>query len=97
MDQPKPRQTATRLGNRTKKAIKRQCKSIHDRFTNDPVYRASQLKIEWTEAICLKMDHLAQQDHHYVANCVLVEVDGLIEATFLGLVRALFDVLVPAS
>ena len=38
---------------------------IHYRFQRDPVYRDSQLKIGWTEEMCIAMDKLAQEDHSY--------------------------------
>ena len=40
-------------------------KGVHDRFLRDQVFRASQLKIGWTEQKCTEMDELAQQDHTY--------------------------------
>ena len=39
--------------------------AIHDRFLRDPVYRASQLAIGWTEQKCKEWDELAQEDHTY--------------------------------
>ena len=39
---------------------------IHDRFLNDPDFRASQLEHDRTEEVCIKMDGLADKDftHH---------------------------------
>ena len=41
-------------------------KGIHDRFLNDPEFRASQLEHDRNEEVCFKMDELAQKDfsHH---------------------------------
>ena len=38
---------------------------IHDRFLRNPVYRKSQLSIEWTELKCKEMGELAREDHTY--------------------------------
>ena len=38
---------------------------IHDRFLRDPVYRESQLALEWTEQQCKEWDELAKEDHTY--------------------------------
>ena len=38
---------------------------IHDRYLRDPVYRASQLAIGWTEQKCKEMDELAKENHTY--------------------------------
>ena len=42
--------------NARKRCIKKKFEGIHDRFQRDPVYRASQLKIGWTEEKCIAMD-----------------------------------------
>ena len=43
-----------------RRCLKKKFERIHDRFQRDPVYRASQLKIGWTEENCIAMDKLAQ-------------------------------------
>ena len=52
--------------NLKKRCIKRLFKGIHDRFLNDPDFRASQLEHDRTEEVCIKMDELAEKDfsHH---------------------------------
>ena len=39
---------------------------IHDRFANDPDFRAAQFEHDRDEEVCIKMDELAQADfsHH---------------------------------
>ena len=44
------------------RCIKRRFKGIHDRFLNDPEFRASQLEHDRTEEVCIQMDELAQKD-----------------------------------
>ena len=53
-----------------RRCLKKNFERIHDRFQRDPVYRASQLKIGWTEENCIAMDKLAQENHSY---CPLFE------------------------
>ena len=48
-----------------KRCVKKYYDGIHDRFQRDPVFRDSQLKIDWTEEKCIAMDKLAQEDHSY--------------------------------
>ena len=50
---------------REKEMSQRDDGRIHDRFLRDQVYRASQLKIGWTEEKCIDMDKLAQENHSY--------------------------------
>ena len=52
--------------NLRKRCIKRNIQRIHDRFLNDPDFRASQLEHDRDEEVCTKMDELAQKDfiHH---------------------------------
>ena len=49
-----------------KRCIKKGYQGIHDRFVNDPDFRASQLEHDRDEEVCTKMDELAQKDfsHH---------------------------------
>ena len=56
-----------------KVVLKSNHKSMHDRFMKDPVYRASHLKINWTDETCLKIDELSQQNHHSVATLAVRE------------------------
>ena len=51
--------------NLRKRCIKRRLKGIHDRFLNDPEFRASQLEHNRTEEVCIQMDELAQKDPSY--------------------------------
>ena len=51
--------------NARKRCIKKKFEGIHDRFLRDPVFRDSQLESDWTEAKCIAMDKLAQEDHSY--------------------------------
>ena len=48
--------------NLRKRCIKRHFKGIHDRFLDDPEFRASQLELDRTEEVCIQMDELAQKD-----------------------------------
>ena len=52
--------------NLRKRCIERNFEGIHDRFLNDPEFRASQLEHDRTEEVCIKMDELAEKDfsHH---------------------------------
>ena len=53
--------------NLKKRCIKRPFKGIHDRFLNDPEFRASQLEHDRDEEACIKMDELADKDFsHYM-------------------------------
>ena len=49
--------------NARRRCIKKNFKGIHDRFQKDLTYRASQLKIGWTEEKCIEMEKLAQKYH----------------------------------
>ena len=51
--------------NARKRCIKKNYDGIHCRFQPKPVYRDSQLKIDWTEEKCIAIDKLAQEDHSY--------------------------------
>ena len=51
--------------NLRKRCVKRNFEGIHDRFLNDPDFRASQLEIDRTEEICIQMDKDAQKDFTY--------------------------------
>ena len=48
-----------------KRCIKRPFQGIHDRFLNDPDFRASQLEHDRHEEVCIKMDELAQKYFSY--------------------------------
>ena len=48
--------------NARRRCIKKNFKGIHDRFQKDLTYRASQLKIGWTEEKCIEMEKLAQEN-----------------------------------
>ena len=48
--------------NARKRCIKNNFDGIHDRFQRDPVFRDSQLKIDWTDEKCIALDELAQED-----------------------------------
>ena len=52
--------------NLKKRCIKRRFKGIHDRFLNDPDFRASQLEHDRTEEVCIETNKDAQKDftHH---------------------------------
>ena len=52
--------------NLRKRCIKRRFQGIHDRFFNDPEFRASQLEHDRNEEVCIQMDELAQEGffHH---------------------------------
>ena len=52
--------------NLRKRCIKRRFKGIHDRFVNDPEFRASQLEHDRTEEVCIQMDELEQKDFSYL-------------------------------
>ena len=49
-----------------KRCVKRRFQEIHHRLLNDPEFRASQLKHDPNEEVCIKMEELAQKDfsHH---------------------------------
>ena len=47
--------------NLKKRCIKRRFKGIHDRFLNDPDFRAAQLEHDRDEEVCIKMDELADK------------------------------------
>ena len=51
--------------NARRRCLKKKFEGIHDRFLKDSTYRDSQLKIGWTEEMCLAMNKLAQEDHSY--------------------------------
>ena len=51
--------------NSRKICIKKKFEGIHDRFQNDVKLRDSQLRIDRTEEICIKMDEVAQKDFTY--------------------------------
>ena len=51
--------------NARRRCLKKKFEGIHDRFQRDPLHRASQLKIGWTEEKCIEMDKLAQENHSY--------------------------------
>ena len=48
--------------NLIKRCIKKHFKVIHDRFLNDPEFRASHLEHDRDEEVCIKMDDLADED-----------------------------------
>ena len=48
-----------------KRCIKRHFQGIHDRFFINTEFRASQLKHDPTEKVCIQMDELAQTDFSY--------------------------------
>ena len=52
--------------NLKKRCIKKHFQGIHDRFLNDPEFRASQLEHDRNEEVCFQMYELAQKDfiHH---------------------------------
>ena len=52
--------------NLRKRCIKRHFQGIHQRFVNDPEFRASQLEHDRDEDVCIKMDELAPKHfrHH---------------------------------
>ena len=47
--------------NLRKRCIKRRFQGVHDRFLNDPEFRASQLEHDRSEEVCFQMDELAQK------------------------------------
>ena len=51
--------------NLRKRCIKRRFQGIHDRFLNDPEFRASQLEHDRNEEVCIQMDKDAQKDFTY--------------------------------
>ena len=53
--------------NLRKRCIKRHSEGIHDRFSIDPEFRASQLEHDRTEEVCIEMDELADKNFsHYM-------------------------------
>ena len=51
--------------NLRKRCIKRHFQGIHHRFVKDPEFRASQLKHDRTEEVCIQMKELTQKDVSY--------------------------------
>ena len=49
--------------NARKRCLQINYDGIHDRFLRDPVFRDSQVEIDWTEQKCIEVDNLAQEDH----------------------------------
>ena len=48
-----------------KRCIKRRFQGIHDRFLNDPEFRASQFEHDRNEEVCIQMDELPQKDYSH--------------------------------
>ena len=69
MDQHLPQYMYHKAHDRLKKAQKKQCSAILERWYKDDLYRGSLSKLGWNEETLMAYGKIAFEDHSYTATC----------------------------